>query len=211
MAIVPTTSTAIVRTMTVVAVVLAVALPAGAVAQSPIPAPESGAPLQGPSAEVGPAAPGPVALGPAAAGPGGLDCFSYLVNLSDCLTYVEAESNETKPDPMCCPELAGLVDSQPICLCQLLGSNVGDSFGIKINRPKALNLPSVCGVQTPPISLCAVAGYPIDVPGPSVAPSATGGIPPESGNSSNGVSSIAVSQLSFLVGLAVAFINTLLF
>lgn len=81
------------------------------------------------------------------------DCFSYLTNVSDCLTYVEAQSNLTKPDKGCCPEFAGLVDSHPICLCELL--NNANSFGIQINVSKALMLPSVCGVTTPPLSACS--------------------------------------------------------
>lgn len=85
--------------------------------------------------------------------PAGSSCFTVLVNMSDCLTYVEDGSNLTKPDKGCCPELAGLVDSHPICLCELLGNP--DSIGIKINLNKALKLPSVCGVITPPVSTCS--------------------------------------------------------
>lgn len=81
------------------------------------------------------------------------DCSSHLTNVSDCLTYVEAQSNLTKPDKGCCPEFAGLVDSHPICLCELLKN--ANSFGIQINVSKALMLPSVCGVTTPPLSACS--------------------------------------------------------
>ncbi|KAL8531056.1 hypothetical protein ACS0TY_007898 [Phlomoides rotata] len=90
---------------------------------------------------------------PGAPSPGGVDCFSALIKLSDCLTYVEGGSNLTKPDPGCCPELSNMVNTEPVCLCQLLG-NPGQA-GIPIDVNRALRLPSVCNVQTPPVSLCA--------------------------------------------------------
>lgn len=111
-------------------------LPENTAAQSPMLAPET---APGPSM---PGAPGP-----------SMDCFSVLLNMSDCLSFVEIGSNLTKPDPPCCPELAGLVESNPVCLCQLLGDP--DKSGISVDIPKALKLPSVCGVSTPPVSVCA--------------------------------------------------------
>ncbi|XP_047329032.1 non-specific lipid transfer protein GPI-anchored 12-like [Impatiens glandulifera] len=96
-----------------------------------------------------------------------LDCFPYLLNVSDCLSYVEKGSNLTDPEKGCCPELSRLVGTQPICLCQLLG-NSSASLGIDIDVQKALKLPQVCSVSTPPTSYCAVAGYPVVSPsGPS--------------------------------------------
>lgn len=80
-------------------------------------------------------------------------CFNALMNMSDCLTFVSDGSNQTKPDKGCCPELAGLYDSNPICLCELLGNP--DSIGIKIDLNQALKLPSACGLDTPPVSTCS--------------------------------------------------------
>lgn len=98
------------------------------------------------------AVPGPESsFGPAP--PPGPDCFTILLNLSDCLTYVQPGSNLTKPDKPCCPELSSLVDSSPFCLCKLLGDPESTGFNIDINR--ALKLPSVCAVSTPPVSLCS--------------------------------------------------------
>jgi len=82
-------------------------------------------------------------------------CMDKLLNLSDCLTYVLNGSNLTKPDKGCCPELAGLVESNAICLCVLLGTNVSESTGIAIDVKRALKLPSVCAVKTPPASTCS--------------------------------------------------------
>ncbi|XP_030522692.1 non-specific lipid transfer protein GPI-anchored 12 isoform X3 [Rhodamnia argentea] len=108
------------------------------------------------SCEVSSQAPAP---GPSA------DCSNSLLNMSDCLTYVEAGSNVTAPDEKCCPELAGMVENSPACLCQLIGKN--NSFGIDIDVNRALRLPSACDVVTPPASLCAAVGVPISSEGPA--------------------------------------------
>ncbi|KAI3996482.1 hypothetical protein MKX01_001320 [Papaver californicum] len=108
--------------------------------------------------------------------PGSDDCFSKVINMSDCLTYVETGSNLTTPAKGCCPAFAGLVESSPICLCQLLGNS--SSLGIQLDVNKSLNLPKVCKVETPPVSLCA-SGVPVSSPGsmsPGKAP--TGSMEP---------------------------------
>lgn len=91
----------------------------------------------------------------AAPGPAVDECLNNLMNLSDCLTYVEEGSKLTAPQKPCCGELASLVDNNPICLCELLSK--ADSFGFKIDLNRALKLPSVCNVATPPLSTCAGA------------------------------------------------------
>lgn len=103
------------------------------------------------------------------------DCFNAVLNMSDCLTYVETGSNITVPDKACCPELAGMVDSSPVCLCELIGK--GGSFGIDVDVNRALKLPAACDVVTPPTNLCAAAGVPIssDVPGAPGNPSSNDG------------------------------------
>nr|BAK07052.1 predicted protein [Hordeum vulgare subsp. vulgare] len=93
------------------------------------------------------AAPGPAA-GLSAA------CFNSLLNMSDCLPYVQAGSKARAPDKPCCPELAGMVGSDPVCLCELL-SGAADSLGIAVDYARALALPGVCRVATPPLSTCA--------------------------------------------------------
>ncbi|KAI3409513.1 AAI domain-containing protein [Psidium guajava] len=138
------------------------------------------------SCEVSGQAPAP---GPSA------DCFNTLLNLSDCLTYVESRSNVTAPDEKCCPELAGMVESSPACLCELIGKS--NSFGIDINVSRALKLPSACDVVTPPMRLCAAAGVPISSEGPAApgTPSSNG----DSGASTSyGVLSTFVLVLSGL-------------
>ncbi|KAG0487860.1 hypothetical protein HPP92_006671 [Vanilla planifolia] len=112
---------------------------------------------------------------PAATGP---DCFLALASLSSCLTFVEEGSNLTVPEKGCCFALAQLVDGQSICLCQLLSTS--DVFGIKIDDTRALALPTVCRIQTPPPSLCNVLGNPVPSaeamsPGGASQPGSSGG------------------------------------
>ncbi|EEF40736.1 non-specific lipid transfer protein GPI-anchored 2 [Ricinus communis] len=183
-------------------------------AQAPASAP---APFSG----MGPSVP-EMPLGPSAPGPATNDCLTPLLNMSDCLSYVTESSNVTVPDKNCCPELAGLLDGNPICLCQLLGnSNLTESYGFKIDVNRALKLPSICRVSTPPVSLCSVAGYPVPGPiaseaSPSPMDNQTPGVaPPEglasspsTGNNGNGASGVAGSAQAFFVGLAFSFLLT---
>ncbi|KAG8039339.1 hypothetical protein GUJ93_ZPchr0039g14217 [Zizania palustris] len=117
------------------------------------------------------AAPGP------ARGGAGLDsaCLNALLNMSDCLAYVQNGSTARRPDKPCCPELAGLVESNPVCLCELL-SGAGDSYGIAIDYSRALALPAICRVATPPVSTCAAFGYNVHL-GPAAAPTPAAGSP----------------------------------
>ncbi|KAA8544439.1 hypothetical protein F0562_022521 [Nyssa sinensis] len=188
--------------------------PVGAPTPLPVLGGTAQSPAEAPSPSMG-AAPSP-----------SLDCTPYLTNTYDCLSFVEPGSNLTKPDKACCPELADLVKSQPVCLCQLLSSG-GDTFGIQINLNKALKLPSLCSVSTPSVKLCSEAGYPVGAPTPlpdagypigaspggAPIPSEGPGIMPpvtaSPASSNNGDSSIAFSHLSFTVGLATAFLTIL--
>ncbi|KAF5744957.1 hypothetical protein HS088_TW07G00538 [Tripterygium wilfordii] len=152
-----------------------------------------------------PAPEAPFAMGPPAVSPSP-DCFSTLMNLSDCLTYVENGSNLMVPDKPCCPELAGLVDSNPICLCTLLGKS--KTFGVKIDVNRALKLPSICKVETPPPSLCA--GGPTASEAPEAMP--RGGFAENTSTGSNdnvAASSIAISVQATFIGLAIAFLPAL--
>ncbi|KAJ4874213.1 Bifunctional inhibitor/plant lipid transfer protein/seed storage helical domain protein [Raphanus sativus] len=71
------------------------------------------------------------------------DCMTNLLNMTDCLSYVQVgnRGGAANPDKSCCPELAGLVDNSPQCLCYLLGGDMEVQYGIKIDKAKALKLP----------------------------------------------------------------------
>jgi hypothetical protein len=115
--------------MVVVAVALAFGMTAAAAAQGPA------------------AAPGPA--------PGISDeCLNSVFNMSDCLTYVTAGSTTRHPDKACCPELAGLLESHPVCLCQLLAGGA-ESYGVSVDYKRALALPGICRLTAPPVSACA--------------------------------------------------------
>ncbi|GAU47445.1 hypothetical protein TSUD_403980 [Trifolium subterraneum] len=167
------------------------------------------------------AAPSPAPVTADAPAPGLDPCFTAITNMSDCLSFVEDGSKLTKPDKGCCPELAGLVEGNPICLCHLLGNS--DSIGIKINVNKALKLPTICKVTTPPVSTCSAIGFPVSLPpspsgdsmppGMSMTPTRTASSPSNTIDSTagalsptgskSGVSSIqASSGLAFIFALS---------
>ncbi|XP_074581329.1 non-specific lipid transfer protein GPI-anchored 12-like [Curcuma longa] len=102
------------------------------------------------------------AQGPASA-PSVADCMDAFVNMTGCLSYASVGSNDTTPGGDCCPELAGLIDSDPICLCELLAGGA-ESFGITVDNARALRLPSLCRLDAPPVSLCSDVGIPVASP-----------------------------------------------
>ncbi|KAI3806480.1 hypothetical protein L1987_22387 [Smallanthus sonchifolius] len=140
------------------------------------------------------------------------DCLTALTNVTDCLTFVQDGSNLTVPDKACCPEFAGLLESNPICLCEL----IGQAKNYAVNVTKALTLPSVCKVQAPPVSACPAPtpsseseapGSASEAPGSEAGPGPNGGVavsPAGSGNDGNGASGTAVHDLSTIICLALA-------
>ncbi|KAD6119736.1 hypothetical protein E3N88_11007 [Mikania micrantha] len=173
-------------------------------ALSPMGAPTmSRAPVKSPGAPTTTTAPAPA---PA------VDCVAAFSNVTDCFTFVQVGSNLTVPDKGCCPEFAGLLESNPICLCQLIGQ--ADNFGVDLN--KALMLPNACKLEVPSLDSCPAspssAPTPVsagEAPGSTAAGPGTNGEaslgPTGSGTGgSNAASSTAVHDLSTIVCLAVA-------
>ncbi|KAJ1287929.1 hypothetical protein BS78_02G048600 [Paspalum vaginatum] len=92
----------------------------------------------------------------------GNSCSSVMMTLSPCMDFISTKS----PDPgiSCCSVLAGVVQTDPRCLCMVL-DGTATSFGISINQTRALELPGICKVQAPPISQCtAVPNAPAPTP-----------------------------------------------
>ncbi|XP_043691552.1 non-specific lipid transfer protein GPI-anchored 31-like [Telopea speciosissima] len=81
-----------------------------------------------------------------------VDCTTVVLNMADCLSYVSNGSTETKPQGTCCSGLKTVLKINAECLCEAFKNSA--QFGIALNMTKALNLPSACGVSTPPISKC---------------------------------------------------------
>ncbi|GER34279.1 lipid-transfer protein [Striga asiatica] len=125
-------------------------------------------------------------------------CSSVLIGMASCLNYVSGEA--TSPSPSCCSTLANVVRSQPRCLCIIVNADGGATIGVSINKTLALELPTVCYVETPPVSRCinAVNGPAIspetsppesalEFPGSPISPSVTGSkTGPSNGATSNG-------------------------
>ncbi|KAF0892117.1 hypothetical protein E2562_013493 [Oryza meyeriana var. granulata] len=105
---------------------------------------------------------------PAPAGGISPACMDAVLNMSDCLTYVMNGSTARKPDAPCCPELAGLLESKPVCLCELLAGGAS-SYDISVDYKRALALPGICGLAAPPVSACAILGVPVPM-APSESP-----------------------------------------
>ncbi|KAJ0988598.1 hypothetical protein J5N97_006954 [Dioscorea zingiberensis] len=95
------------------------------------------------------------------------DCSSALLNLADCLSFVQEGSKLEKPQGHCCSGLKKVVKEEPTCLCEAFKQS--SSFMVKLNMTKAFTLPHACGVSTPSLSNCniGVAGGPGSAPAPS--------------------------------------------
>ncbi|XP_040378223.1 non-specific lipid transfer protein GPI-anchored 12-like isoform X2 [Oryza brachyantha] len=104
--------------------------------------------------------------------PGELDCTGALLNLSSCLTYVEARSALTRPEKGCCGALAGVVDGEAACLCGLVGGY--GAYGVRVDAVRALALPTICRVDAPPPRLCAALGVPVAEPPGGAFPTESG-------------------------------------
>lgn len=81
-------------------------------------------------------------------------CTNVFISLAPCLDYVTG--NASIPSSSCCSQLAFVVRSQPLCLCEVVNggaSSIAASFNI--NQTRALALPTSCNVQTPSISSCS--------------------------------------------------------
>jgi len=80
-------------------------------------------------------------------------CTNVFISLAPCLDYVTG--NTSTPSSSCCSQLAYVVSSQPLCLCEVVNgaaSSIAASFNI--NQTRALALPTSCNLQTPPLSTC---------------------------------------------------------
>ncbi|PNT76937.1 hypothetical protein BRADI_1g55900v3 [Brachypodium distachyon] len=98
-------------------------------------------------------------------------CSSVMMTLSPCLDFIGSKSPE--PGFSCCTTLAGVVQTDPRCLCMVL-DGTATSFGIAINHTRALELPGNCKVQAPPTSQCTAVPAP-----PTTAPPSSDDPPEE--------------------------------
>ncbi|KAJ7298106.1 hypothetical protein O6H91_Y016700 [Diphasiastrum complanatum] len=80
-----------------------------------------------------------------------LDCSSEVTLLVPCLGYVQG--SDKNPSSDCCKGLTSVVDTSPVCLCQLINSGAGADSGI--NSTLALQLPSKCNLTNLDPSQCS--------------------------------------------------------
>jgi hypothetical protein len=130
---------------------LAVAVGTASAAHSSAHAPVAAAPHHSAPAPPMAATPAPAPAPGATISP---ECMDAVLNMSDCLPYVTSGSTDKHPDKACCPELDGLLQSNPVCLCQLLAGG-GESYGVSVDYKRAMALPGVCRLNAPPLSACA--------------------------------------------------------
>ncbi|XP_028555477.1 non-specific lipid transfer protein GPI-anchored 2-like isoform X2 [Dendrobium catenatum] len=131
-------------------------------------------------------------------------CQSALLSLSPCLNFISGKA--TTPSSSCCTQLSSVVNSEPQCLCALLSGDVGSGLGISINKTQALELPTVCKVQTASISQCNTSSSPPSTGSPSTPNNPSGGgsknVPSVDTGSANGspaeVSITLVISLMFM-------------
>ncbi|XP_028762177.1 non-specific lipid-transfer protein 4.1-like [Neltuma alba] len=127
-------------------------------------------------------------------------CNNVLISLSPCLDYVTG--NAPLPSSACCSQLGSVVSSQPQCLCEVV-NGAASSVGININQTRALTLPTACGVQTPPLSICEASSPTSDSPAVTTSFPSGNGYSTFSSTSGNGRSSSlgnSVKQPSSLLG-----------
>ncbi|KAG9458665.1 hypothetical protein H6P81_003173 [Aristolochia fimbriata] len=146
-----------------------------------------------------------VAAQTTAPAPAPQDCQTLVVtDLISCLDYVQPNSSATAPAKDCCTGINTIYNSDPVCLCQLLLNSSG--LGLEFNKTRAFGLPSVCKLNTPPISICYSLIPPASAPmgaespesggmagGPMAGSPSGGGIVPGSGTSSSTGSSPGAS------------------
>lgn len=79
-------------------------------------------------------------------------CPGALTSLTPCLSF--STGNSSTPSSSCCLELANMLQTAPVCLCNMLNGVGAEALGVFLNRTLARALPSSCHMQTPPLSQC---------------------------------------------------------
>ncbi|KAK9110643.1 hypothetical protein Sjap_018703 [Stephania japonica] len=104
--------------------------------------------------------------GPAAAPSPSADCTAIVYDMIDCLSYIEAGSDEAKPSAECCIGVKSVLRTEAECLCTALNGAI--ELGIQLDVTRALGLPLHCGQTTPPdLNNCGLSAS--DAPSPSPA------------------------------------------
>ncbi|KAL7235931.1 hypothetical protein ACSBR1_019253 [Camellia fascicularis] len=134
-----------------------------------------------------------------------VDCFTLVLNMADCLSYVTNGSTVKKPVGTCCSSLKTVLKSNAECLCEAFKNSA--QLGITLNITKALALPTACHLSAPSVSNCRsslVAGAAPAI-SPALSPSAgTNELAPSPVAGVSGSGALAVSIGSLIVALVAA-------
>lgn len=125
-----------------------------------------------PAPVVSPSAPVAAPVAASSPGPAGstVDCSNEFTSLQSCFAYVTG-NDTTPPSASCCSALGTVVTNKPVCLCQLLQTvGSGDPTTSGINATRALDLPSVCKVNSDVSKCPALLGQPVASPTGATAP-----------------------------------------
>ncbi|KAL9413840.1 hypothetical protein AB3S75_042350 [Citrus x aurantiifolia] len=101
-----------------------------------------------------------------------VDCSTLVLNMADCLSFVQAGSTVTKPQGSCCSGLKTVLKADAECLCEAFRRSA--SLGVTLNVTKAQTLPSLCKVSAPSTTNCALSLSPAGAPtiGSGLSPTA---------------------------------------
>ncbi|XP_010259100.1 PREDICTED: non-specific lipid-transfer protein-like protein At2g13820 [Nelumbo nucifera] len=97
-----------------------------------------------------------------------LACTSALISMAPCTNFITG--NFSTPTVSCCTNFENVVKTQPECLCTVINGTT-TPLGFNINQTRAMELPTACNVQTPPVSQCKAANGPATSPAGSPASS----------------------------------------
>ncbi|KAF3434997.1 hypothetical protein FNV43_RR22084 [Rhamnella rubrinervis] len=143
-----------------------------------------------------------------------VDCSSLILNMADCLSFVQNGSTVTKPEGTCCTGLKSVLKADAGCLCEAFKSSA--QLGVVLNVTKASTLPAVCKVSAPSISNCELSTSPAGAPAlsPEAAPTTTAAAPEQGGGlneqapapapGSSGSSMLSATVGSLLIALVIA-------
>uniref|UniRef100_A0A803MT19 Bifunctional inhibitor/plant lipid transfer protein/seed storage helical domain-containing protein n=1 Tax=Chenopodium quinoa TaxID=63459 RepID=A0A803MT19_CHEQI len=79
-------------------------------------------------------------------------CPAALTSLTPCLSF--SVRNSSTPSSSCCSELANMLQTAPVCLCNVLNGVGGELLEGFLDRTLASALPSACNMQTQSRSQC---------------------------------------------------------
>lgn len=85
----------------------------------------------------------------AQAAPPSEDCNSVLMDMFDCLSFVENGSTVPRPSTSCCNGFKKVLRNSPQCICEAFYNQNGSGLPIPIDMKKVMALPAACKATGP--------------------------------------------------------------